>query len=141
MSKNRISGENMKAIVKKGLILDIILTSLGFLAFFLAPISVVIDQGYGYGSYLSILLLPVSYIFVFGFLSLAGLLSSLWALVETFMLFGLADKSRTIKPLKRIDVEDRRSKLRVMIRLGSIVLIASSLIAIPLMLGLIGGIE
>jgi hypothetical protein len=141
VSKTRISGENIKIILKKGLVLDIILTSLGFLAFFLAPISIVIVQGSGYGEYLAILLLPISYLFVFGFLSLAGLLSSAWALIETFMLFRILDKSKIIKPLKKIDIEDRRLKLRGMIRIGSIVLIVSSLIAIPLMLGFYGGIQ
>lgn len=141
MSKYWKTKENVQDILKEGLVLDAILTGLGLIIFFLSPISIVIDQGTGYGQYLVILLLPFTWVFVFGFLCLAGLVSSIAGLVETLMLFRIVEKSRVIKNLKTIDLKERRSRLRWMIRIGASVLILSSLVAIPLMLGFIAGIQ
>jgi len=137
MSKYRQTKESVAKILKEGLVLDSILTALGLFVFFLAPISIVIAQGSGYAQYLVVILLPFSWVFIFGFLCLAGLISSVAGLVETLMLFNIVEKSKVIKNLRTIDIEERRKRLRWMIRIGSIVLIISSLVAIPIMLSFI----
>ncbi|MHA1197809.1 MAG: hypothetical protein ACTSQF_00430 [Candidatus Heimdallarchaeaceae archaeon] len=127
--------------IKKGIVIDLILVFLGLVAFFIAPLASVLTSDAEYGSYLAILLLPFTYAFVVGLFSIIGFVGCVVGLAETFLLLSILGKKDEYDFTKRINFEDRSARSRKMLRIGSILLIVSSLIAIPLMQGLIGGLQ